>query len=135
DVRDLALLDQPPAHAMSAAMQVLQELEAITEDGTATPRGRVFAGVPVDPRLARALIDGAGLVGTRRAAEVVAMLSEDIRAPGGDLVAALRSLRGGQRAGSWRTQVKRLESIVKEQAEPQRTHDARTLTDDVAVGL
>lgn len=135
DVRDLALLDQPPSHAMSAARQVLQELEAITEDGTATPRGRVFAGVPVDPRLARALIDGAGLVGTRRAAEVVAMLSEDVRAPGGDLVAALRSLRGGQRAGSWRTQVKRLESIVKEQAEPQRTHDARTLTDDVAVGL
>ncbi|WP_313406425.1 ATP-dependent helicase HrpB [Aeromicrobium sp.] len=135
DVRDLALLDQPPAHAMSAARQVLLELEAITEDGTATPRGRVFAGVPVDPRLARALIDGAGLVGTKRAAEVVAMLSEDIRAPGGDLVAALRSLRGGQRAGSWRTQVKRLESIVKEQSEPQRTHDARTLTDDVAVGL
>ena len=35
-------------------------------------------------------VDGAGLVGATRAAEVVAMLSEDVRAPGGDLVAALR---------------------------------------------
>lgn len=132
DVRDLALLDQPPVHALSAARQVLIDLGAITEDGDATPRGRVMAGVPVDPRLARALIDGAGLVGTRRAAEVVAMLSEGIRAPGGDLVAALRSLRSDQRAGSWRSQVTRLEAIAKEQGAQKH---ARGLTDDVAVGL
>ncbi|EFQ82892.1 ATP-dependent helicase HrpB [Aeromicrobium marinum DSM 15272] len=134
DVRDLALLDQPPEHALSAARQVLVDLGAITEDGTATPRGRVIAGVPVDPRLARALIDGAGLVGARRAAEVVAMLSEDVRAPGGDLVAALRSLRAGRRADAWRSQVTRLEAIVKEQGARSPDH-ARALTDDVAVGL
>lgn len=132
DVRDLALLDQPPAHAMSAARQVLVDLGAITEDGTVTPRGRVIADVPVDPRLARALVDGARLVGARRAAEVVAMLSEDVRAPGGDLVAALRSLRADQRAGSWRSQVTRLEAVVREQGVEG---DARPLTDDVAVGL
>ena len=51
-------------------------LGAMTEDGRVTPRGRVIAGVPVDPRLARALIDGAGLVGAERASEVVAMLSD-----------------------------------------------------------
>lgn len=135
DVRDLALLDQPPAHALETARRVLLDLGAIDEDGRATPRGRVMAGVPVDPRLARALIDGAGLVGARRAAEVVAMLSEDVRAPGGDLVAALRSLRNGDRSGSWRTQVKRLETIAKEQADDERGSDARALTDDVAVGL
>lgn len=136
DVRDLALLDQPPVHAMAAARQVLVDLGAITEDGGATPRGRVFAGVPVDPRLARALIDGAGLVGARRAAEVVAMLSEDVRAPGGDLVAALRSLRAGQRAGSWRTQVTRLEGILRKEGDRNDASDhPRALTDDVAVGL
>ena len=75
----------------------------------------MIAGVPADPRLARALIDGAGLVGAKRAAEVVAMLSEDVRAPGGDLVAALRSLRADQRAGSWRRQVTRLEEVVAKQ--------------------
>ena len=136
DVRDLALLDQPPVHALSAARQVLVDLGAITEDGRVTPRGRVIADVPVDPRLARALIDGAGLVGTTRAAEVVAMLSEDVRAPGGDLVAALRSLRTDrrpdQRAGPWRSQVTRLAAIVKERGPAP---DARPLTEDVAVGL
>lgn len=139
DVHDLALLDQPPAHALATAREVLTELGAITADGRATPRGRVIAGVPADPRLARALIDGAGLVGARRASEVVAMLSEDVRAPGGDLVAAFRSLRGGPRAGSWRSQVARLERIVEAQATAGRrtgTPDpAWALTDDVAVGL
>lgn len=133
DVRDLALLDQPPAHALSAAREVLVGLGAMTEDGRITARGRVISGVPVDPRLARALIDGAGPVGPRRAAEVVAMLSEDLRAPGGDLVAALRSLRADKRAGSWRSQVTRLEEVVAERGD--RSGEARTLTDDVAVGL
>ena len=139
DLRDLALLDQPPVHALSAAREVLVDLGAMTEDGRATPRGRVIADVPVDPRLGRALIDGAGLVGARRAAEVVAMLSEDTRAPGGDLVAALRSLRSDQRAGSWRSQVTRLEKIAEKHGTAgdrrEGSDHARALTDDVAVGL
>lgn len=136
DVRDLALLDQPPTHAVSAATQVLVGLGAMTEDGRVTPRGRAISGVPVDPRLARALIDGAGLVGPERAAEVVAMLSEDVRAPGGDLVAALRSLRADRRAGSWRSQVSRLRQVVVEQGDRTAVSGgARALTDDVAVGL
>ncbi|CAM3697185.1 ATP-dependent helicase HrpB [Nocardioides zeicaulis] len=132
EVRDLALLDQPPAHALSAATEVLVGLGATTEDGTATARGRQIADAPVDPRLARALLDGAGLVGARRAAEVVAMLSEDVRAPGGDLVAALRSLRHDQRAAGWRRQVDRLEEVVAKQGSAAGPND---LTDDVAVGL
>ncbi len=135
DVHDLALLDQPPAHALSAATDVLVGLGAMTEDGRATSRGRLIAGVPVDPRLARALVDAAGLVGARRAAEVVSMLSEDVRAPGADLVAALRSLRGDQRAAAWRRQVTRLEEIVAKQATGDRGQGEQALTDDVAVGL
>ncbi|WP_204163914.1 ATP-dependent helicase HrpB [Nocardioides solisilvae] len=115
DVQDLALLDQPPAHALSVARQVLVDLGALTGSGRVTARGRFIAGVPVDPRLARALVDGAPLVGARRAAEVVAMLAEDVRAPGGDLVAALRSLRAGPRSGPWHRQVTRLEAIVAQQ--------------------
>lgn len=135
DVHDLALLDQPPAHALVAAKEVLMGLGSMTEDGRVTSRGRVIAGVPVDPRLARALIDGAGLVGDKRAAEVVAMLSEDVRAPGGDLVAALRSLRGDRRAGSWRSQVTRLEEVVAKQGSAGDRRGTTGLTDDVAVGL
>ena len=33
DVQDMALLDQPPAHALSAAKEVLVGLGAMTEDG------------------------------------------------------------------------------------------------------
>ena len=67
------------------------------------------------------------------------MLSDDVRAPGADLVAALRSLRADQRAGSWRDQVARLEEVVATQGttgDPRGTSGhARALTDDVAVGL
>ena len=131
DLHDLALLDQPPAHALSAAKEVLVGLGAMTEDGRATSRGRVMASVPVDPRLARALIDGAGLVGVTRAAEVVAMLSEDVRAPGGDLVAALRSLRltRAQDRGATRSPDSKRSSRRRAPPVP------RSLTDDVAVGL
>ena len=63
----------------------------MTEGGSVTERGRAIGRVAADPRLARALLDGAAVVGAHRAAEVVALMAEDVRAPGGDLVAALRS--------------------------------------------
>ncbi len=106
----LRLLDPPPAPAMDAARATLRDLGAVDDTGHVTERGRRMAAVPTDPRLARALLDGAALVGARRAAEVVALLSEDVRAPGGDLVAALRSLRrGALGTPAWRSAVRRLE--------------------------
>jgi ATP-dependent helicase HrpB len=63
------------------------------------------------------------------------MLSEDVRAPGGDLVAALRSLRADRRAGSWRSQVTRLEEVVAKQGSAGDRRGTSGLTDDVAVGL
>ncbi len=110
--RGLALLDSPPAAALEVAAATLHDLGAVDEGGLATPRGRALAAVGAHPRLARALLDGAERVGARRAAEVVAMLSEDaLPAAGGDLVAAWRALRDGHdRAASarWRTETQRL---------------------------
>jgi ATP-dependent helicase HrpB len=125
----LALLDRPPPTAMATARQTLVELGAVDASGAITARGRAMAQVPADPRLARALLDGAEAVGARRAAEVVALLDDDVRAPGGDLVAALRSMRrGGPTARSWTDAVARLEALLP-------TRPARTaLTDDLAVG-
>lgn len=129
DGGSLALLDPPPPSAVETARNTLLELGAIDDAGTITGRGRAMAQVPADPRLARALLDGAAAVGASRAAEVVALLDEDVRAPGGDLVAALRALRrGGPTARSWSTGVKRLESLLP--TRPPRTD----LTDDLAVG-
>jgi ATP-dependent helicase HrpB len=129
DGAGLALLDRPPAPAMDAARETLVGLGAVSPDGAVTDRGRAIARIAADPRLARALLDGAPLVGSRRAAEVVAMLGEDVRAPGADLVAALRGLRrGGPDSGAWRSSLQRLEGAVP--GAPRSD-----LTDDLAVGL
>ncbi|MET0766274.1 MAG: ATP-dependent helicase HrpB [Aeromicrobium sp.] len=129
DGAGLALLDRPPPAALETARQTLVGLGAIDDAGAITAKGRAMAQVPADPRLARALLDGAEAVGGRRAAEVVALLSDDVRAPGGDLVAALRGLRrGGPDTRAWSDSVARLESLLP--SRPPRTD----LTDDLAVG-
>lgn len=137
----LALLDPPPAAALAAARATLADLGATDAAGALTPRGRAMADVPTDPRLARALLDGVAAVGERRAAEVVALLAEDVRAPGGDLVAALRSLRrGGPGSDSWRASVRRLRASLPPRSErggraagPGAVEDD-PLSDDLAVG-
>lgn len=140
DGTGLALLDPPPAAAMTAARATLAEIGAVAPDGGVTPRGRAIAGVGADPRLARALLDAADVVGARRAAEVVAMLDGDVRAPGGDLVAALRALRrGGPDSETWATQARRLQRALADGGRPAPGARAGArdagLTDDLAVGL
>ncbi|MDN4161568.1 ATP-dependent helicase HrpB [Nocardioides abyssi] len=129
DGAGLALLDPPPAAALATARSTLVDLGAVDADGGVTERGRGIARVPADPRLARALLDGAPLVGARRAAEVVALLAEDTRAPGGDLVAALRQARR-ERPGAWRRVVDDLHRHVSGTA----AEAGRGMTDDLAVG-
>ncbi|MFE7120680.1 helicase-related protein, partial [Streptomyces sp. NPDC057654] len=77
DASGLALLDPPPAGALAAAREVLSAIGAVGADGRATRRGGRMARLGLHPRLARALLDGAPEVGPRRAAEVVALLSEE----------------------------------------------------------
>jgi ATP-dependent helicase HrpB len=106
DGSGLSLPDQPPAGAMQTAMGTLRDLGATAADGRVTPRGRALAGAGLHPRLARALLDGAPLVGTRRAAEIVALLADD-RTTGDDLVAGWRRVRSTG-DGAWRSEVRRL---------------------------
>ncbi len=113
----LALLDAPPAGALAAAREVLTAIGAVDEDGRATERGTRMARVGLHPRLARALLDGAPEVGVRRAAEVVALLSEEPpRAYGDDLAEAWRSARrgGDAYAARWRLEARRLASAGAE---------------------
>lgn len=130
----LALMDTPPAAAMASAHSTLIELGAVEADGTVTPRGRVISGIGTDPRLARALLDASEVIGARRAAEIVALLSDDVRTPGGDLVAALRALRrGGAQAADWAAQARRLQAALP--AGSRRAAHEERLGDDLAVGL
>lgn len=137
DGSGLALMDQPPTAAMAAARSTLLGLGAVADDGTVTARGRAIGRIAADPRLARALLDGADLVGERRAAEIVAMLSEDVRAPGGDLVAALRGLRrGGPDSRTWSTLAKQLQgSLPTSRGSAGAARTGQDVPDDLAVGL
>lgn len=113
----LALLDAPPAGALAAAREVLAAIGAVDAEGRATGRGVRMARLGLHPRLARALLDGASEVGLRRAAEVVALLSEEPpRAYGDDLAAAWRTARrgGDGYAARWRQEARRLASAAGE---------------------
>ncbi|MEV0264405.1 ATP-dependent helicase HrpB [Streptomyces sp. NPDC050617] len=117
DASGLALLDPPPAGALAAAREVLSAIGAVGADGRATRRGGRMARLGLHPRLARALLDGAPEVGPRRAAEVVALLSEEPpREYGDDLAGAWRAARrGGDGYGArWRTEARRLEGALRD---------------------
>jgi ATP-dependent helicase HrpB len=125
DGAGLALPDAPPAGAMTVAVDTLRALGAVDRDGRVTARGRSIAVVGAHPRLARALLDGAPVVGAERAAEVVALLTGEASAE--DLVAGWREART---AGSFRAEARRLRADL-----PHRTERARRLPDDLAAGL
>ncbi|CAL9625136.1 ATP-dependent RNA helicase HrpB [Actinosynnema sp. ALI-1.44] len=80
----LAWWDAPPPGALDAGRAVLRALGALDHDRI-TERGRRMADLGLHPRLARALLDGAALVGARTAAEVVAVLDNDRTAAGVEL--------------------------------------------------
>ncbi|MDX3851604.1 ATP-dependent helicase HrpB [Streptomyces sp. AK02-01A] len=136
DASGLALLDPPPAGALAAARSVLTAIGAVVGatgpdgGGRVTERGVRMARLGLHPRLARALLDGAGRVGTRRAAEVVALLSEEPpRSYGDDLAAAWRTARrgGDAYAARWRQEARRLASAAGRDTagrEPDATDDA-----------
>ena len=137
----LALLDTPPGPALSAAQDLLRGLDAVDARGRITARGRRLAAVGTHPRLARALLDGAALVGADRADEVVALLSDDsLTGRGDDLPARLRELRSGRdRAATarWREEIGRLQRSPtgrRADREPDPGRRSTTVADDLVVG-
>nr|BFE65496.1 ATP-dependent helicase HrpB [Dactylosporangium thailandense] len=119
--RGLALPDEPPAAAMAVAAQTLTALGAVDPDGRATERGRRIARVGAHPRLARALLDGAPIVGARNAAEVVAVLAEDSY-PSDDVAAVRRT------TDRWRPEASLLYRMIENPVE-------RTTSADRAAGI
>ncbi|MHA7271307.1 ATP-dependent helicase HrpB [Arthrobacter sp. HLT1-20] len=126
----LALPDAPPVAAMNAAVEILTELGALDDRGHATPLGRTLAAIPAEPRLARALLDGAAVVGPTAAAEIVAVVAGDSRAQGADLTALLSSLRAGRDPGAhrWGQEVRRLEQLARKNA-PIKAHSGAAVID------
>ncbi|MCK8432429.1 ATP-dependent helicase HrpB [Streptomyces sp. D2-8] len=122
DASGLALLDGPPSGAMAAAREVLTAVGAVDAAGRATERGVALSRLGLHPRLGRALLDGSGSVGAERAAEVVALLSEEApREYGDDLAGALRRARrgGDAYASRWRSEVRRLRAAAPGMSRPR----------------
>ncbi|GAA5226718.1 ATP-dependent helicase HrpB [Paeniglutamicibacter antarcticus] len=111
------LPEAPPSSSMAAATSVLAQLGALDEGGLATSLGRRLAGVPADPRLGRALLDGAPLLGAGNVAQFVALLAGDYRAQGADLEALLVALRHGNhpQSSAWKRESSRLERIARQE--------------------
>ena len=129
-VEELALLDAPPAGTWEAAGERLSSLGAIDEAGAATSLGRTLAALPLDPPLGRALLAASALLGAAKAARFVALLSEDVRAPGADLGGVERRLGRGGDAGLGRAQAAR---ITETEARLKRL--ASRLTSNELAGL
>ncbi|MFS2243047.1 ATP-dependent helicase HrpB [Microbacterium sp. OR16] len=125
----LRLIDPLPSDSLREAIDALLALGAVDDDGRATAEGRALARIPADPRLARALRDGADVVGARTAAEVVALVAGDVRVRDADIASAISALRHGRSpdAQRWAREVDRLMRLVP----PGRS--ARGRTDDLGL--
>ena len=119
DGAGLAWVDEPPAAALAAAREALERLGLAGADGV-TPLGRAVAGLPAGVREARALLATTPVLGARRAARATALLTADLRAPGGDLTALARQVRGGGAgSGAWKAEARRLEQACRRAAAEQ----------------
>jgi len=57
EVQDFPFLDAPSARAIADGQQLLIELGAVDERGALTPMGRTLARLPLDPRVARMVVE------------------------------------------------------------------------------
>ncbi|MEO3788315.1 ATP-dependent helicase HrpB [Actinocorallia sp. B10E7] len=130
DPAELALLTRPPEAALAAARTTLRGLGALDGHGRITERGRRLNRLGLHPRLARALLDASPRTGSRRAAELVALLSEPLPSDAPeDLVAAWHRLRGQPR---WKAEARRLGNALSGHDGPEPSGG---LSDEAAAGL
>jgi len=102
DPERLAFLDPPPKAAFAEARALLRELGAIDADGRITDEGRQLARLPLAPRLARMVVDGAAAGAGQLAAQIAAVVSE--RGLGGDDVDLTARLDAWRRDRSRRSE-------------------------------
>lgn len=76
DPSTLKWLDPPPMTAVMAARVQLEQLGAVDADGRLTEHGRAIAGLPLHPRLAHMLIEGAASGDAHLAATIALVLEE-----------------------------------------------------------
>ncbi|WP_262486200.1 helicase-related protein, partial [Cesiribacter andamanensis] len=139
DFTSLSWLSPPPAGAVAAARQLLQELQAL-EGPKITERGRQMLRLPTHPRLAHLLLEGEADGQASLAADVAALLEERDPLPrgaGADLslrVEALRRWRGGERVSADRALLQRLERLASQWRRLFKTDADNEPVADTSVG-
>jgi len=76
DPKSLPLIDAPPDVALKEAETLLHDLGALDEAGRITPRGKLLRAVPLAPRLAALVLEGARFGMAEEAALIGALISE-----------------------------------------------------------
>jgi len=73
--RNFPFIDPPSVNSVRDGHKVLLELGAITTDNTLTRRGRIMAGLPLDPSISRIIIEAAELGALKEVKVIAAGLS------------------------------------------------------------
>ncbi|MFG0264418.1 MAG: helicase-related protein [Rhodopirellula sp. JB055] len=76
DLFAMRWLTDPPEHAVESAQALLQMLGAIGRDGKITSRGKIMAGLPLHPRVARMTTEAVDALPKASVAVLAALLSE-----------------------------------------------------------
>ncbi len=80
DAEDFPFIDAPDSRALNDGYRLLQELQALDADRRITSRGKAMARLPLDPRLARALLESKRYHAESELLAIVAALSvADVR--------------------------------------------------------
>jgi len=75
DIEDFPFIEAPESRAVRDGFKLLEELQAVNEQGSLLPLGRMMARLPLDPRLARVLLEAGQRHCLREALIIVSALS------------------------------------------------------------
>jgi ATP-dependent helicase HrpA len=95
DAETFPFIDAPDTRALNDGYRLLQELQALDEERRITSRGRAMARLPLDPRLARALLESRRFNAESEILAIVSGLSvPDVRLPPPDRITGEDSAEG-----------------------------------------
>jgi len=89
----LAWLDPPPKPALREAQALLQDLQAVDENGRLTAQGKAIRALALPPRLARMVVEAAARGQAVLAAEIAMLITERGLGDGVDLVQRIERFR------------------------------------------
>jgi ATP-dependent helicase HrpB len=141
EVHELSWITPPPSGAASQARELLQQLEALDENGLITARGKEMLRLPTHPRIAHLLLQYASQKNLQSLATDVAALLEERdplpRESGADLVLrmeALRKWRKGEKVFAERGVLDRMERLAANWRRMLKVETDNTTPPDTEVG-